>query len=275
MMKYSNENSSNNRINSRKANRFHKQIGLFFLILAMLFTMSGCGEAEETTAITPESLVEAIPEDDETVVERSVASVETNGDDTEDISSTEAKPISLSALEALADTENLTEEKRTELLVQSLEDAGKDSTIAKGKIKTKKLSFEVPEEFAPHEKNKNMYVTRRYSLDLSNIYYEEREVDYLMQLMTEDTYKEMALQDLKDTYGMEFDLKIDSFKETKISGIPSFIVESHFEIEGINIKQSTYIVNADKTYILVYTLTNEYDHDEEFEASKQTIQVER
>lgn len=257
--------------NSNGMNKFYKCMSLLFLISGILFVMSGCGETEEVSTITPESLVEEIPEDDVTVSEsRAVPSVEED-----DVSEAETKSISLSALEALADTENLTPEKRTELLVQSLEESGKDSAIAKGKIKTKKLNFEVPEDFAPHESIKNMYVTRRYSLDLSNIYYEERNVDYLLQLMTEDSYKEMALQDLKDTYGMEVDLEIDSFEETKISGIPSFIVESHFKLEGIDIRQTTYLVNADKTYILIYTLTNEYDHDEEFEASKQTIQVEK
>ena len=187
----------------------------------------------------------------------------------------EVKEISISSLEALAETDNLTEEKRKELLKQALVDAGKDPSIVEGKYKTKGLYFEVPENFAPLESNPNMYVTRRYSLDISNIYYQESEVDYLLQLMTEDSYKEMALQDFKETYGMDVDLQIDSFQETKISGIPSFQIESRFSLEGITIEQTTYIVNADKTYMLVYTTTNEYDTGLAFADSKDSIRVKK
>lgn len=187
----------------------------------------------------------------------------------------EVKEISISSLEALAETDNLTEEKRKELLKQALVDAGKDPSIVEGKYKTKGLYFEVPENFAPLESNPNMYVTRRYSLDISNIYYQESEVDYLLQLMTEDSYKEMALQDFKETYGMDVDLQIDSFQETKISGIPSFQIESRFDLEGITIEQTTYIVNADKTYMLVYTTTNEYDTDLAFADSQDSIRVKK
>ena len=187
----------------------------------------------------------------------------------------EVKEISISSLEALAETDNLTEEKRKELLKQALVDAGKDPSIVEGKYKTKGLYFEVPENFAPLESNPNMYVTRRYSLDISSIYYQESEVDYLLQLMTEDSYKEMALQDFKETYGMDVDLQIDSFQETKISGIPSFQIESRFDLEGITIEQTTYIVNADKTYMLVYTTTNEYDTGLAFADSKDSIRVKK
>ena len=187
----------------------------------------------------------------------------------------EVKEISISSLEALAETDNLTEEKRKELLKQALVDAGKDPSVVEGKYKTKGLYFEVPENFAPLESNPNMYVTRRYSLDISNIYYQESEVDYLLQLMTEDSYKEMALQDFKETYGMDVDLQIDSFQETKISGIPSFQIESRFDLEGITIEQTTYIVNADKTYMLVYTTTNEYDTGLAFADSKDSIRVKK
>ena len=188
---------------------------------------------------------------------------------------TEVKEISISALEALSETENLTEEKRKELLCQALIDSGKDPSIAEGKYSTNGLYFEVPENFALSESNPNMYVTRRYSLDISNIYYQESEVDYLLQLMTEESYQEMALETFKETYGMDVDLKIDSFEEIEISGIPSFQIESRFDLEGITIRQTTFIVNADKTYMLVYTTTDEYDTGLAFEDSKASIRVKK
>lgn len=284
------------------------------ILLVAMLAMSACGSNENERALSAADLVEAIPEGDAHAIDvqakeeqpKNAQEKDAQEKDvqTDDINSgaesttnqksgskknsvyksesakiegeiREVKEISISSLEALAETDNLTEEKRKELLKQALVDAGKDPSIVEGKYKTKGLYFEVPENFAPLESNPNMYVTRRYSLDISNIYYQESEVDYLLQLMTEDSYKEMALQDFKETYGMDVDLQIDSFQETKISGIPSFQIESRFSLEGITIEQTTYIVNADKTYMLVYTTTNEYDTGLAFADSKDSIRVKK
>ena len=284
------------------------------ILLVAMLAMSACGSNENETLLSAADLVEAIPEGDAHAIdvqvkeEQSKNAQEKDAQEkdvqTDDINSgaesttnqksgskknsvyksesakiegeiKEVKEISISSLEALAETDNLTEEKRKELLKQALVDAGKDPSIVEGKYKTNGLYFEVPKNFAPLESNPNMYVTRRYSLDITNIYYQESEVDYLLQLMTEDSYKEMALQDFKETYGMDVDLQIDSFQETKISGIPSFQIESRFDLEGITIEQTTYIVNADKTYMLVYTTTNEYDTGLAFADSKDSIRVKK
>ena len=284
------------------------------ILLVAMLAMSACGSNENERVLSAADLVEAIPEGDAHAIDvqakeeqpKNAQEKDAQEKDvqTDDINSgaesttnqksgskknsvyksesakiegeiKEVKEISISSLEALAETDNLTEEKRKELLKQALVDAGKDPSIVEGKYKTKGLYFEVPENFAPLESNPNMYVTRRYSLDISNIYYQESEVDYLLQLMTEDSYKEMALQDFKETYGMDVDLQIDSFQETKISGIPSFQIESRFDLEGITIEQTTYIVNADKTYMLVYTTTNEYDTGLAFADSKDSIRVKK
>ena len=284
------------------------------ILLVAMLAMSACGSNENERVLSAADLVEAIPEGDAHAIDvqakeeqpKNAQEKDAQEKDvqTDDINSgaesttnqksgskknsvyksesakiegeiKEVKEISISSLEALAETDNLTEEKRKELLKQALVDAGKDPSIVEGKYKTKGLYFEVPENFAPLESNPNMYVTRRYSLDISNIYYQESEVDYLLQLMTEDSYKEMALQDFKETYGMDVDLQIDSFQETKISGIPSFQIESRFSLEGITIEQTTYIVDADKTYMLVYTTTNEYDTGLAFADSKDSIRVKK
>ena len=312
MKSYFDKKRKNRPVHMRKLGINKGLLGVILLV-AML-AMSACGSNENERVLSAADLVEAIPEGDAHAIdvqvkeEQSKNAQEKDAQEkdvqTDDINSgaesttnqksgskknsvyksesakiegeiKEVKEISISSLEALAETDNLTEEKRKELLKQALVDAGKDPSIVEGKYKTKGLYFEVPENFAPLESNPNMYVTRRYSLDISNIYYQESEVDYLLQLMTEDSYKEMALQDFKETYGMDVDLQIDSFQETKISGIPSFQIESRFDLEGITIEQTTYIVNADKTYMLVYTTTNEYDTGLAFADSKDSIRVKK
>ena len=312
MKSYFDKKRKNRPVHMRKLG-INKGLLAAILLVAML-AMSACGSNENERVLSAADLVEAIPEGDAHAIDVQVKEEQPKNAQekdaqekdvqTDDINSgaesttnqksgskknsvyksesakiegeiREVKEISISSLEALAETDNLTEEKRKELLKQALVDAGKDPSIVEGKYKTKGLYFEVPENFAPLESNPNMYVTRRYSLDISNIYYQESEVDYLLQLMTEDSYKEMALQDFKETYGMDVDLQIDSFQETKISGIPSFQIESRFSLEGITIEQTTYIVNADKTYMLVYTTTNEYDTGLAFADSKDSIRVKK
>lgn len=312
MKSYFDKKRKNRPVHMRKLG-INKGLLAAILLVAML-AMSACGSNENERVLSAADLVEAIPEGDAHAIDVQAKEeqpknaqekdaqekdVQTDAINSGAESTTnqksgskknsvyksesakiegeikEVKEISISSLEALAETDNLTEEKRKELLKQALVDAGKDPSIVEGKYKTKGLYFEVPENFAPLESNPNMYVTRRYSLDISNIYYQESEVDYLLQLMTEDSYKEMALQDFKETYGMDVDLQIDSFQETKISGIPSFQIESRFDLEGITIEQTTYIVNADKTYMLVYTTTNEYDTGLAFADSKDSIRVKK
>ena len=312
MKSYFDKKRKNRPVHMRKLG-INKGLLAAILLVAML-AMSACGSNENERVLSAADLVEAIPEGDahaidvqakeEQLKDAPEKDAQEKDVQTDNINSgaesttnqksgskknsvyksesakiegeiKEVKEISISSLEALAETDNLTEEKRKELLKQALVDAGKDPSVVEGKYKTKGLYFEVPENFAPLESNPNMYVTRRYSLDISNIYYQESEVDYLLQLMTEDSYKEMALQDFKETYGMDVDLQIDSFQETKISGIPSFQIESRFDLEGITIEQTTYIVNADKTYLLVYTTTNEYDTGLAFADSKDSIRVKK
>ena len=262
---------------------------IFAVLLLMMSVLSACGSEEDTPTMSASELVEEIPEGDVHTINaqtEGAAGEEQKGNrkanttyksETTKIEgeTKEVKEISLSALEALSETENLTDEKRMELLSQALIDSGKDPSIAEGKFSTNGLYFEVPENFFLSESNPNMYVTRRYSLDISNIYYQESEVDYLLQLMTEESYREMALENVKEIYDMEVDLKIDSFEEIKISGIPSFQIESRFDLEGITIQQTTYIVNADKTYMLVYTTTDEYDTGLAFEDSIASIRVKK
>ena len=42
----------------------------------------------------------------------------------------------------------------------------------------------------------------------------------------------------------------------------------------IVIKQLEYAINADKSYVITYSQTNDYDYMEEYEASAETISLE-
>ena len=213
MKSYFDKKRKNRPVHMRKLG-INKGLLAAILLVAML-AMSACGSNENEAVLSAADLVEAIPEGDAHAIDvqakeeqpKNAQEKDAQEKDvqTDDINSgaesttnqksgskknsvyksesakiegeiKEVKEISISSLEALAETDNLTEEKRKELLKQALVDAGKDPSIVEGKYKTKGLYFEVPENFAPLESNPNMYVTRRYSLDITNIYYQESDL---------------------------------------------------------------------------------------------------
>ena len=119
-----------------------------------------------------------------------------------------------------------------------------------------------------------MYVTNRYPIDASTIYYVELEQDISLQLMTQDTFTEQMEQQFVDTYGEEIDLQVDSFEKIKIDGYPGFRILCHYSVGDVNISQLEYVINADKSYVITYSQTGEYDRMEEYEASADTIRLE-
>lgn len=238
------------------------------LITIVLFT--GCGkEAEETLEV--EDFVEAIPEaEDEASAEESEV-VESEAVKTEEKVETE-KVDSVSGTTAVTE---LSEETIHELTKEALEEYGKDTQLVDGKIKTSGLTFDLPEGFEESEETKNLYVTRRYPLDASNIYYCEREADPVMQFMDQETYKALTEEHFKEANGVDMQFDISEFKEIKVDGIPGFRVQGTYKFNELTLTQIEYIINADKTYILVYTMTNEYDKMEAFMESEKTIHVKK
>ena len=63
-----------------------------------------------------------------------------------------------------------------------------------------------------------MYVTKRYPIDASTIYYAEMDKDISMQLMTEETYVAQMESNFKNHYDMDIDVNLQSFEKIKISG---------------------------------------------------------
>ena len=119
-----------------------------------------------------------------------------------------------------------------------------------------------------------MYVTKRYPIDASIIYYAEMDKDISMQLMTEDTYVAQMESNFLSHYDMEVDVELQSFEKIKISGHPAFRILCSYTVDGIEITQLAYVINADKSYVVTYSQTDEYYRMDEFEASAATIELE-
>lgn len=165
------------------------------------------------------------------------------------------------------------EETRRELTEELLEEAELDTSVMTPKRTTTGCSFDIPEGFAESEEVSNMYVTKRYPIDASTIYYVALDGDISLQLLTQENFKEQTEADLKQAYGEDVEVVLDSFEHVRISGYPAFRILCRYKVDGIEITQLAYAINADKSYMITYSQTGDYDYMEAYEASAATIQV--
>ena len=89
--------------------------------------------------------------------------------------------------------------------------------------------------------------------------------------MTEETFKTQAQESLKEAYEEDITVNVDSFERIKIDGYPAFRILCHYQIGRIQITQLEYAINADKSYMITYSQTSDYDYMEAYEASSQVF----
>ncbi|MCM1174816.1 MAG: DUF1795 domain-containing protein [Blautia sp.] len=166
------------------------------------------------------------------------------------------------------------EATKAELTTQLLLENELDTSVLEDDGTTDKCTFALPEDFTAVEDIPGMYVTKRYPIDASTIYYAEMDKDISMQLMTEETYVEQMESNFQNYYDMEVDVNLQSFEKIRISGHPAFRILCTYMVDGIEITQLAYVINADKSYVVTYSQTDEYYRMDEFEASAATIELE-
>lgn len=166
------------------------------------------------------------------------------------------------------------EETRAELTAQMLQENEFDMSIIDSEKSTKGCTFALPEGFTESEDVPGMYMTKRYPIDASLISYMEVDKDISLQLMTEESFLVMMQNDFRQLYDTDIAVDLISYEKTEISGYPAFRILCSYIFEEVEITQLAYVINADKSYVITYSQTEEYDRMEEFEASAATIQVE-
>lgn len=230
-----------------------KKQGIILLVVAMLVMMAGCGSKE-------------------TVHTSAEAQEEVNDESTQEEEATEEADGEKS--DAVVAQMEIDEETKNELTAELLEEEKLDTSVMENTRSTKGCTFTVPESFMESEDVPGMYVTKRYPIDASTIYYAEFAQDKAMQLMTEATFKTQAEETLRQAYDKDIEVSVDSFEKIEIDGYPAFRILCHYQIDDIVIKQLEYAINADKSYVITYSQTNDYDYMEEYEASAETISLE-
>lgn len=163
---------------------------------------------------------------------------------------------------------------REQLTEEMLEENEMDVSVVENAPVTKGCSFTLPEAFAESEDIEGMYVTKRYPIDASTIYYVALGRDVALQLMTEETFKAQTEENFRKEYGEDIEVTIDSFERIQIDGCPAFRILCHYQVGDTEISQLEYAINADKSYVITYSQTSDYDRMEEYEASAETIRLE-
>ncbi|MDE7017192.1 MAG: hypothetical protein K2P65_06390 [Lachnospiraceae bacterium] len=238
-----------------------------FLLLGvwLMISISGCGKdaAKEVTAPI-ESEAQEPGAENATGSEEAAAAPETENVATPEEEGTEAAPEDIA----------IDEETKEELTTQLLQENELDTSVVENMKATRGCTFALPEGFTEAEDIPGMYVTKRYPIDASTIYYVEMEKDISLQLMTEETFLTQIQRNFKEIYGTDVAVELKSYEKIEIDGYPAFRILCSYVVDEVEITQLEYVINADKSYVITYSQTDEYDRMEEFEESASTIHLE-
>ena len=254
---------------------YRKRVKGFLLAVCAVFFMGcGGGEAVHTSADLSET-ESALSEDEETADEEENQAAEGKDTDAgaEELSGAgeSAEPVTEGNFMAPVEMD---ETLKNQLAEEMLEENEMDTSVVESAPVTKGCSFTLPEAFSESEDIEGMYVTRRYPIDASTIYYVALGRDVALQLMTEETFKAQAEENFRKEYGEEIEVTIDSFESIRIDGCPAFRILCHYQVGDTQISQLEYAINADKSYVITYSQTDDYDRMEEYEASAETIHLD-
>lgn len=235
--------------------------GLMLLLIALV--MGGCGQGGTQDAVQTGAVQEGeIPDN---------ADAESEGE-------SEAEEGAESGMnkdnDAQDEDDAIDEETKEELTAQMLEENELDTSVVNSTKTTKGCTFTVPDDFSELEEVPGMYVTKRYPIDVSTIYYVEMGKDISLQLMTEESFVEQTQNNFKRAYGMDIKVNLQSFERIEIGGYPAFRILCDYELDGVEMLQLEYVINADKSYVITYSQTDDYDRMEEYEISAATIAIE-
>lgn len=135
----------------------------------------------------------------------------------------------------------------------------------------------IPASYQESEEVPGMYVHKRNPLDSSNIYYtvsEGSDQGMVSVALTEETYEKM-LEDAYEEAGQKVDLKIETFEEINMEGVPGYKIRSTYQIEEEEIEQLTYLIMAQNTYTITYSQMSDDELMADFEISDGEIRLVR
>ena len=135
--------------------------------------------------------------------------------------------------------------------------------------------FDLPDGFAESDDTPHMYITGKYPDDPSNIFCLTEPSEAGMQMLDADRFRNMVEDAYEEKFGELVDVVINEFTELFMDRYRTFRIKCSYDISGVHMSQLEYIINAEQSYVIIYTTADDDSRMSEFEKSAETIRVER
>lgn len=135
----------------------------------------------------------------------------------------------------------------------------------------------IPEGYQESEEIPGMYLHERAPLDSSNIYYTVSEGNgegMVSAALTKEKYEETVEKAYQEA-GQKIDLKIESFEEIDMEGVPGYKIRSSYSVGEEQVEQLAYLILAEDTYTITYSQMSDDDLMADFEISDGEIRLVR
>lgn len=152
------------------------------------------------------------------------------------------------------------------------EEAGKQpqETVCFGR-----LELTLPEEYAASNTG-GLYINKAYPDDESNIYlYEgEKKADFAQVMENGQAQFAGSLSDsYAEQYGERVQITVARYEAVEVSGVPAYVIELSYDLQGVHYEQMEYIIDAEHTYYAAFSQVGSYSWMDAFRASAGTIRI--
>lgn len=134
----------------------------------------------------------------------------------------------------------------------------------------------LPEGYVPDQTRKGMYISERFPVDSSNIFYtvsEGIDTNSLRESLVSGKYEEKAKKRFEEAYGSNAVLNSCTFESSTVDGCPAYIIRLSVTADQMTMEQLIYMVVADKTYTVTYSQAVDDERMSDFEQSAKSIRV--
>lgn len=176
-------------------------------------------------------------------------------------------------IETVKQTEAAERMKQTMISMDArmLRNGSSDTACTENKVK---CVFDLPDGFFESEDTPHMYVTERYPEDPSNIFYLTEPAEAGMQSLDEEGFRATVEDAYEDKFGDLIDVNVEEFTEFFMDRYRSFRIRCSYDVEKIHMMQLEYVINADRTFIIIYTTVGDSARMAQYEESAKTISLQ-
>lgn len=151
----------------------------------------------------------------------------------------------------------------------------KEKEVDNGRAEVQCCAVLIPSGYYESEKVPGMYLHERAPLDSSNVYYTVSEGSgdgVVSESLTEQQYKQ-AIESAFDAEGKDISVRVDSFEEIDMDGVPAYKIRSTYDTGDNRIEQLTYLILAEDTYTITYSQSEDDELMADFEVSDGEIRL--